>query len=92
MKAVAVNAAQDAVKVAGTGLATVSDATAAGVKTYTVNVEEGKLVLDDTTGNIGAAGSTQGTTAGKDGVATTQNVAKAINDAVTKQMLIMRKH
>ena len=84
VKAVAVNAAQDAVKVAGTGLATISDATAAGVKTYTVNVEEGKLVLDDTTGNIGAAGSTQGTTAGKDGVATTQNVAKAINDAVTK--------
>ena len=84
VKAVAVNAAQDAVKVAGTGLATVSDATAAGVKTYTVNVEEGKLVLDDTTGNIGAAGSTQGTTAGKDGVATTQNVAKAINEAVTK--------
>ena len=80
----AVNAAQDAVKVAGTGLATVSDATVAGVKTYTVNVEEGTLVLDDTTGNIGAAGSTQGTTAGKDGVATTQNVAKAINDAVTK--------
>ena len=84
VKAVAANAAQDAVKVAGTGLATVSDATAAGVKTYTVNVEEGKLVLDDTTGTIGAAGSTQGTTAGKDGVATTQNVAKAINDAVTK--------
>ena len=84
VKAVAANAAQDAVKVAGTGLATVSDATAAGVKTYTVNVEEGKLVLDDATGNIGAAGSTQGTTAGKDGVATTQNVAKAINDAVTK--------
>ena len=84
VKAVAVNAAQDAVKVAGTGLATVSDATAAGVKTYTVNVEEGKLVLDDTTGNVGAAESTQGTTAGKDGVATTQNVAKVINDAVTK--------
>ena len=84
VKAVAVNAAQDAVKVAGTGLATVSDATAAGVKTYTVNVEEGKLVLDDTTGNVGAAGSTQGTTAGKDGVATTQNVAKVINDAVNK--------
>ena len=84
VKAVAVNAAQDAVKVAGTGLATVSDATAAGVKTYTVNVEEGKLVLDDATGNVGAAGSTQGTTAGKDGVATTQNVAKAINEAVTK--------
>ena len=84
VKEVAKTAAQDAVKVAGTGLATVSDATAAGVKTYTVNVDEGKLVLDDTTGNIGAAGSTQGTTAGKDGVATTQNVAKAINDAVTK--------
>ena len=84
VKAVAVNAAQDAVKVAGTGLATVSDATAAGVKTYTVNVEEGKLVLDDTTGNVGAAGSTQGTTAGKDGVATTQNVAKVINEAVRK--------
>ena len=84
VKAVAANAAQDAVKVAGTGLATVSDVTAAGVKTYTVNVDEGKLVLDDATGNIGAAGSTQGTTAGKDGVATTQNVAKAINDAVTK--------
>ena len=84
VKAVAANAAQDAVKVAGTGLATVSDATTGGVKTYTVNVEEGKLVLDDATGNIGAAGSTQGTTAGKDGVATTQNVAKAINDAVTK--------
>ena len=84
VKAVAVNAAQDAVNVAGTGLATVSDATTGGVKTYTVNVEEGKLVLDDTTGNVGAAGSTQGTTAGKDGVATTQNVAKAINEAVTK--------
>ena len=84
VKAVAVNAAQDAVKVAGTGLATVSDATAGGVKTYTVNVEEGKLVLDDATGNVGAAGSTQGTTAGKDGVATTQNVAKVINEAVTK--------
>ena len=84
VKAVATNAAQDAVKVAGTGLATVSDATTGGVKTYTVNVDEGKLVLDDATGNIGAAGSTQGTTAGKDGVATTQNVAKAINDAVTK--------
>ena len=84
VKAVAANAAQDAVKVAGTGLATVSDVTAAGVKTYTVNVDEGKLVLDDATGTIGAAGSTQGSTAGKDGVATTQNVAKAINDAVTK--------
>ena len=84
VKAVATNAAQDAVKVAGTGLATVSDVTAAGVKTYTVNVDEGKLVLDDATGTIGAAGSTQGSIAGKDGVATTQNVAKAINDAVAK--------
>ena len=54
------------------------------MKTYTVNVEEGKLVLDDTTGKIGANGATQGTTAGKNGVATTQNVATAINDAVTK--------
>jgi len=43
VKAVAANAAQDAVKVAGTGLATVSDVTAAGVKTYTVNVDEGKI-------------------------------------------------
>ena len=66
VKAVAVNAAQDAVKVAGTGLATVSDATTAGVKHTPVNVEEGTLVLDDTTGNIGAAGSTQGTTTGKE--------------------------
>ena len=67
-----------------TGLATVSDNTAGGVKTYTVNVEEGKLVLDDTTGKIGANGATQGSTAGKNGIATTQNVATAINDAVTK--------
>ena len=86
--------AQDAVKVAGTGLATVSDATAAGVKTYTVNVDEGKLVIDDTTGKIGAAGSTQGTTAGKDGVATTQNVASVVNSAIdkTKQALDDAKH
>ena len=84
VKNVAKAAAQDAVTVTGTGLATVSDNTAAGVKTYTVNVEEGKLVIDDTTGKVGAAGSTQGTTAGKNGVATTQNVATAINDAVTK--------
>ena len=76
--------AQDAVKVAGTGLATVSDATAAGVKTYTVNVDEGKLVIDDTTGKVGAAGSTQGTTAGKNGVATTQNVADVVNRAIDK--------
>ena len=84
VKNVAKAAAQDAVTVTGTGLATVSDNTAGGVKTYTVNVEEGKLVLDDTTGKIGANGATQGTIAGKDGIATTQNVATAINDAVTK--------
>ena len=84
VKNVAKAAAQDAVTVTGTGLATLSDNTAGGVKTYTVNVEEGKLVLDDTTGKIGANGATQGTTAGKNGVATTQNVATAINDAVTK--------
>ncbi|WP_456155272.1 YadA-like family protein [Veillonella sp.] len=84
IKDLAVTSAQDAVKVTGTGLATVSDNTTGGVKTYTVNVEEGKLVLDDTTGQIGANGATQGTTAGKNGVATTQNVATAINDAITK--------
>ena len=84
VKNVAKAAAQDAVTVTGTGLATVSDNTTGGVKTYTVNVDEGKLVLDDTTGKIGANGSTQGSTAGKNGVATTQNVATAINDAVTK--------
>ena len=84
VKNVAKAAAQDAVTVTGTGLATVSDNTTGGVKTYTVNVEEGKLVLDDTTGQIGANGATQGTTAGKNGIATTQNVATAINDAVTK--------
>ena len=94
VKAVAATAAQDAVKVAGTGLATVSDATAAGVKTYTVNVDEGKLVIDDTTGKVGAAGSTQGTTAGKDGVATTQNVASVVNAAIDKttQALTDAKH
>ena len=84
VKNVAKAAAQDAVTVTGTGLATVSDTTTGGVKTYTVNVDEGKLVLDDTTGKIGANGAIQGTTAGKNGVATTQNVATAINDAVTK--------
>ena len=84
VKNVAKAAAQDAVTVTGTGLATVSDNTTGGVKTYTVNVDEGKLVLDDTTGKIGANGATQGTTAGKNGVATTQNVATAINDAVAK--------
>ena len=94
VKSVAANAAQDAVKVAGTGLATVSDATAAGVKTYTVNVDEGKLVIDDTTGKIGAAGATQGTVQGKDGVATTQNVASVVNSAIdkTKQALDDAKH
>ena len=84
IKDLAATSAQDAVTVTGTGLATVSDNTAGGVKTYTVNVDEGKLVLDDTTGQIGANGATQGTTAGKNGIATTQNVATAINDAVTK--------
>ena len=86
--------AQDAVKVAGTGLATVSDATAAGVKTYTVNVDEGKLVIDDTTGKIGATGASQGTVQGKDGVATTQNVASVVNSAIdkTKQALDDAKH
>ena len=94
VKAVAATAAQDAVKVAGTGLATVSDATAAGVKTYTVNVDEGKLVLDDTTGKLGAAGATQGTVQGKNGVATTQNVADVVNSAIdkTKQALDDAKH
>ena len=94
VKAVAATAAQDAVKVAGTGLATVSDATAAGVKTYTVNVDEGKLVIDDTTGKIGANGATQGTTQGKNGVATTQDVASVVNSAIdkTKQALTDAKH
>ena len=94
VKAVAQTAAQDAVKVAGTGLATVSDATAAGVKTYTVNVDEGKLVIDDTTGKIGANGATQGTTQGKNGVATTQDVASVVNSAIdkTKQALTDAKH
>ena len=94
VKAVAATAAQDAVKVAGTGLATVSDATAAGVKTYTVNVDEGKLVIDDTTGKLGAAGASQGTVQGKNGVATTQNVADVVNSAIdkTKQALTDAKH
>ena len=94
VKAVAANAAQDAVKVDGTGLATVSSATAAGVKTYTVNVDEGKLVIDDTTGKIGATGATQGTTQGKNGVATTQDVASVVNSAIdkTKQALDDAKH
>ncbi|WP_455236869.1 ESPR-type extended signal peptide-containing protein [Veillonella sp.] len=94
VKAVAATAAQDAVKVDGTGLATVSSATAAGVKTYTVNVDEGKLVIDDTTGKIGAAGASQGTTQGKNGVATTQDVASVVNSAIdkTKQALDDAKH
>ena len=94
VKAVAKTAAQDAVKVAGTGLATVSDATAAGVKTYTVNVDEGKLVIDDTTGKLGATGATQGATQGKNGVATTQDVASVVNSAIdkTKQALDDAKH
>ena len=94
VKAVAANAAQDAVKVDGTGLATVSSATAAGVKTYTVNVDEGKLVIDDTTGKVGATGATQGTTQGKNGVATTQDVASVVNSAIdkTKQALDDAKH
>ena len=94
VKAVAATAAQDAVKVAGTGLATVSDATAAGVKTYTVNVDEGKLVIDDTTGKLGAAGASQGATQGKNGVATTQDVASVVNSAIdkTKQALDDAKH
>ena len=94
VKAVAKTAAQDAVKVAGTGLATVSDATAAGVKTYTVNVDEGKLVIDDTTGKLGATGATQGTVQGKNGVATTQDVASVVNSAIdkTKQALDDAKH
>ena len=94
VKAVAATAAQDAVKVAGTGLASVSDATAAGVKTYTVNVDEGKLVIDDTTGKVGANGATQGTVQGKNGVATTQDVASVVNSAIdkTKQALDDAKH
>ena len=94
VKAVAQTAAQDAVKVAGTGLATVSDATAAGVKTYTVNVDEGKLVIDDTTGKLGATGASQGTTQGKNGVATTQDVASVVNSAIdkTKQALDDAEH
>ena len=94
VKAVAQTAEQDAVKVAGTGLATVSDATAAGVKTYTVNVDEGKLVIDDTTGKLGATGASQGATQGKNGVATTQDVASVVNSAIdkTKQALDDAKH
>ena len=53
-KAVAVNLPKMQLRWLELVLATVSDATTGGVKTYTVNVEEGKLVLDDATGNVGA--------------------------------------
>ncbi|MDU4759403.1 MAG: hypothetical protein E6X84_06385, partial [Veillonella sp.] len=84
IKDLAKGAAQDAVKVAGTGLATVSDNTVGGVKTYTVDVNTGNLVVA-ANGQVGAAGATGASgAAGSNGVATTQNVATAINDAVTK--------
>ncbi len=84
IKDLAKGAAQDAVKVAGTGLATVSDNTVGGVKTYTVDVNTGNLVVA-ANGQVGAAGATGASGAtGSNGVATTQNVATAINDAVTK--------
>ena len=84
IKDLAKGAAQDAVKVAGTGLATVSDNTTGGVKTYTVDVNTGNLVIT-ANGQVGAAGTTGASGAtGSNGVATTQNVATAINDAVTK--------
>ena len=84
VKAVAQTAAQDAVKVTGTGLATVTDSTTGGVKTYNVDVTTGNLVVN-AAGQAGAAGTTgAGGAAGADGVATTQNVASAINDAITK--------
>ncbi|WP_275576460.1 ESPR-type extended signal peptide-containing protein, partial [Veillonella atypica] len=84
IKNLAKGAAQDAVKVAGTGLATVSDNTTGGVKTYTVDVNTGNLVVT-ANGQVGAAGTTGASGAtGSNGVATTQNVATAINDAVTK--------
>ena len=84
IKDLAVTSAQDAVNVTGTGLATVSDNTTGGVKTYTVDVKAGNLVVDGN-GQVGAAGATgAGGAVGTDGVATTQNVATAINDAITK--------
>ena len=84
VKNVAKAAAQDAVTVTGTGLATVSDNTTGGVKTYTVDVNTGNLVVA-ANGQVGAAGTTGASgTAGSNGVATTQNVATAINDAITK--------
>ena len=57
IKNLAKGAAQDAVKVAGTGLATVSDNTTGGVKTYTVDVNTGNLVVT-ANGQVGAAGTT----------------------------------
>ena len=84
IKDLAVTSAQDAVNITGTGLATVSDNTTGGVKTYTVDVKAGNLVVD-ANGQAGAAGATgTGGAVGTDGVATTQNVATAINDAITK--------
>ena len=71
-------------RVTGTGLATVTDSTTGGVKTYNVDVKTGNLVVN-AAGQAGAAGTTgAGGAAGADGVATTQNVASAINDAITK--------
>ncbi len=58
IKNLAKGAAQDAVKVAGTGLATVSDNTVGGVKTYTVDVNTGNLVVA-ANGQVGAAGATR---------------------------------
>ncbi|MBS6650163.1 MAG: hypothetical protein KH257_07100, partial [Veillonella sp.] len=84
VKAVAQTAAQDAVKVTGTGIANVTDSTTGGVKTYNVDVKTGNLVVN-AAGQAGAAGTTgAGGATGADGVATTQNVATAINDAITK--------
>ncbi|MDU2972613.1 MAG: hypothetical protein E7B69_09420, partial [Veillonella sp.] len=84
VKAVAQTAAQDAVKVTGTGLANVTDSTTGGVKTYNVDVKTGNLVVT-AAGQVGANGTTgAGGAVGANGVATTQNVASAINDAITK--------
>ena len=72
IKDLAATSAQDAVNVTGTGLATVSDNIAGGVKTYTVDVKAGNLVVD-ANGQAGAAGATgTGGAVGTDGVATTQ--------------------
>ena len=84
VKSVAATAAQNAVKVTGTDLATVTDTTTGGVKTYNVDVKTGNLVVN-AAGQVGANGATgAGGAAGANGVATTQNVASAINDAITK--------